>query len=343
MLDYIIENFRKNSQFINDFDELEIYLANQNISFEEKTKFLREVFEYNNKIYSIICEDNKRLEKIISTRQYSKIKKVPEIRPNKVAEQKRVEVLNVDVSFYLHEIRECQDLDKIETVLPDRTQENYVPVFSTVLLKLYEEIIDIKKQLYIERKTIDSETESYFKNEIDQILCKINYIKYLMKHEVVKEEQQKNVNELVFLKTSYGNVCTYSDLKDIPADCYELFYELLESICDGTLKNFKTFTNNSLLKGLSEVKLDSARIIIDRISNNVYAVIYMFVKKNSKSASYHASLQNRNDLYQSSYEEMKSLSDNSEDYLEENRKIKEKIYNILLKENKVKKIGEING
>ena len=117
---------------------------------------------------------------------------------------------------------------------------------------------------------------------------------------------------------------------------------MLESICTGTFKNVKTFTNNEQLKGLSEVRGDKARVIFDRIDSNIYVIIYMFIKKTDKNASYKAALQNRNELYKLNYDDMKALAISSEEYLQENRAIKNKIYHILTKENKVKKIGGID-
>ena len=84
MLEYIIEHFRNDSQFINDFDGLEVYINDLNVSLETRNNLLREVFEYNGKIYSIICEDNKRLEKIISAREtIKKYKNVSDIKIEK--------------------------------------------------------------------------------------------------------------------------------------------------------------------------------------------------------------------------------------------------------------------
>lgn len=344
MLEHIIENFRNDSQFINDFDGIEVYLNGLNISFEEKNKVLREVFEYNCKIYSIICEDNNRLKKIISARQSSNIKKtIPQFKEDKETEVKKVATLKLDVSFYIQSIKNCKDLSELESILPDKKSENYLSIVHTILLKLYEEIFDIKKMLYQERNSDDLETKEFFNNEMEIIKFKINVIKNFIKPETKNIENVKNSNELVFLKTNYGNVCAFSDLKDISLEYYDQFYELLESICDGSFKNFKTFTNNDLLKGLSEVRGDQTRIIFDRINNNTYVIIYMFIKKTDKNASYYAALQNRNELYKLSYNEIKKLLENSDEYLKENRDIKDKVYRILTKENKIKKLGEIHG
>lgn len=344
MLDYIIENFRRDSKFINDFESLNNYLKELNISLEDKNIILREVFEYNNKMHSIICEDNKKLEKIVRTGQELKIKEIPtEVNEIKKTITKPIIPLNIDINFYIQRVRNCDNLSSLEGLLPDKKDEDYYEIVYALIIKLYEEVYEIKKSLHKERHSIDVETSQYFKGEIDKSLIRIEYIKQLMKTENKQVITEKHDNNLIFLKTNYGNVCVFNDLKDIPAEYYEQFYELLESICNGTFKNFKTFTSNGQLKGMSEVKGDGTRVIFDRISNNTYVIIYMFMKRTDKNASYHASLQNRNDLYKQNYNEMRELLENNSGFLEENRNIKEKLYNILTKPNKVKKLGDING
>lgn len=343
MLEYIIEHFRNNSQFINDFDGLEEYLNNLEISMDEKNKLLREVFEYNNRIHFILREENKKLERIIAARQNNKvIKENPIVRENLVVKSTPTS-MKVDVNIYIERLKNCNQLEDIESIMPEKSREDYPHIMYTILLKLYEEVIDLKKLIHQEGKGIDDDTIMYFNNEIQQMMFKIKIIKKLMKKETKKVELKTSQNELIFLKTNYGNVCAFSDMKDIALEYYDQFYELLESICDGSFKNFKTFTNNDALKGLCEVRGDQARIIFDRIGNNVYLIIYMFIKKTDKNAAYKASLQNRNELYKASYNEIKGLLDTNDNYLDENRKIKNKLYHILTKENKVKKIGEING
>lgn len=343
MLEYIIENFRYDSQFINDIYGLNNYLSVTDLDLDEQAKILREVYDYNNKIYSIIEEDNKRLKKIISTRSNKTPKK--EI-PNKVKEKhsnvQTIEKLDIDVSFYMHQIRDCENLDALSQILPDKKADNYTNIINCILVGLAEEIFEFKKMLYLERKSIDDDTKRYFENEIELIKIKFEYIKSALKPETKKiVVPQTKVNKLVFLKTAYGNVCAYSDIKSIDSEYYSQFYDLLESICSGTFKNMKVFTNNVLLNGLSEVRGDATRVIFDRVGPDVYVVIHMFIKRTNRNASYAAALQNRNELYKSNYDEIKSLID-SDEYLKENEAIKAKVYGIL-NGSKVKKIGEING
>ncbi|MBE6151757.1 MAG: hypothetical protein E7165_00370 [Firmicutes bacterium] len=341
MLEYIIEKFRKNSKFINDLDGVENYLNSVDMTFEEKNKILIQIYEYNSKIYSMLRDDNRRLEKIISTRQSSNSKKeLPKISNVKSNCHKAIVPLTIDVKSYIRSIKDCKSLCDIEKILPDKESENYFDVIYTIILKLYEEVMEIKKLLHQDGKDSDLETRNFFENEIELIMIKINYIKQIMKEEVKTVETVKSNNEIVFLKTNYGNVCAFSDLKDIPTEYYDSFYELLESICDGSFKNFKTFTNNVMLKGLSEVRGEQTRIIFDRVSNNVYVIIYMFVKKTDKNASYQASLQNRNDLYTSNRDEIRELANNPE-YLEENINLKAKLYETL--KGKIRKRGSISG
>jgi len=132
MLEYIIEHFRINSQFINDFDGLDEYLSSLDISMEERNLVLREVFEYNNKIYSILFEENKKLERIIALRQSSRV-----IQPNPVVRKiktdpQAVTPMNVDVNVYLERIKECASLEDIASVLPDKNSENFYHIVYTI-------------------------------------------------------------------------------------------------------------------------------------------------------------------------------------------------------------------
>jgi len=265
MFEYIIEKFRVNSQFINDFEGIEKYLEEQHIGFEEKNKILRDIYEYNNKIYTILIEDNKRLEKIISNRQSAKsTKNIPLYQEAKKDESKVITPLQIDIEFYIEKIRRCINLSDIEGMLPDKKENDYKEKVYVIILKLYEDLIDIKKLLHQERNNADEISKQYFRNEMENIQFKIDYIKNLINIKNKKVEVKKVMNKLVFLKTNYGNVCALSDLKDIPNSYYSQFEELLDSICDGTFKNFKTFNSNDKLKGLNEVRGDQVRIIFDR-------------------------------------------------------------------------------
>ena len=335
MLEQIIEKFCNQSKFINDFDGLTQYL--DGLDFEEKNKILSEVFDYNSKMYTLMVEENKKLEQIINRVNITKDRKeIPTIE-NEVYTTGKIESLKLDVSAYITRIKKCEDLSELKNMISNMTSVNTV-----IVLRLVEEMFDIKKMLYQERNSIDEDTKIYFENEIDKLKIKIEYLKQIIgknQKKNVEKENEEIENEIIFLKTNYGNVCALSDIKDIPIDFYDLFYGLLESIRLGTLKKLKTFLEIDAIKGISEVKDDQARVIFDRIGKNTYIVLAMFIKKVDNDAGYRAFLTNRSDLYIQNKETITSLALSNNEFIEENRNIKNKIYSIL---KKVKKKGEIN-
>lgn len=336
MLEEIITRFCHESKFINDFDGLCKYLDSLNLTMSGKSEILEEVFSYNSKMYSLIVEENKKLEKIITRVNTTKERKdIPIFENDEIKREQKLDVINLDVRLELIRIKQCENLGELETILSSNKTNTTV-----IILKLVEEIFDIKKMLYQERHNIDSDTKMFFENEIEKLKIKVEYLK-----QIVNKNQKKNVqvkdeieNHMLFLKTNYGNVCAYSDLKDIPVDYYDTFYGLLESIHTGNFKNLKILAGDGPLKGLSEVKDNQGRVVFDCINKNNYVILAMFVKKVDTDAGYRAYLINRKELYENSKDIILNSQSNLE-YLEENRRIKDKIYSILKKDNKVKKKG----
>lgn len=338
MLEKIISKFCKDSKFIIDLDGLVEYLDDLNLDFEEKNKILSEVFLYNNKMYSLLVEENKKLEKIVARINVTNERKeIPVVEDEYEEIGKTIEPLIFDVSSYVTRIKKCENLEDIKNIVSNKNSIN-----TAIIVKLFEEIFDIKKMLYQDRNNIDDDTKKYFDNEIEKLKIKVEYIKQIIAKSQKKniETKDENENQMLFLKTNYGNVCLYSDLKDIPVDYYDIFYMLLESIRLGTFKNLKVLAGDGPLAGVSEVKYDEARVVFSSINRNNYVILAMFLKKVNTDAGYRAYLINRKDLYESSKDIILESIDNL-DYLEENKQIRDKIYSVLRKD-KVKKRGEIN-
>lgn len=345
MLKDITDRFCNGSKFINNIDKLNTYLDSKKMTDEEKANILLEVYNYNLKVLSKIKEENKKLKQVSSVESLIiESKELPIIEDAPIPEGKKLSIHNVDVSSYMSKINEADSIDDLTAVISSYDIEKNTDTINVIILKLTEDIIDIKKMLYHERKSIDSDTKDYFENAIGKLQSKVDFFRNLNKHinnNLIEKED--SFNELVFLSTNCGNVCIYQDLKDIPSEQYDIFLTLLDSIRTGKFTNLRTFNNNNALKDLREVKYGPARIVFRQIASNCYAIIYMFVKKVNKDAYYHLSIANRHDLFLQNVDNMTMLANTSEDYLEENRMILEDVRQILSEKNKVKKIGDING
>lgn len=336
MLEQVLERFCNNSKFINDLDGLSEYLDKFNLSYDEKNKILTDVFNYNSEMYSIIVDENKKLEQIISRSNITKERKEIPVIEEEIDIEENIVPQSIDVSSDVQRIKKTENLEDIKEMISNR---NVVNTF--IILNLVEEIVDIKKMLYQERNNIDDETMLYFTNEVEKLTIKVEYLKQITNRNQKKNiEIKDNSNKLIFLKTNYGNVCAYSDIKDIPIDYYEIFDDLLESIYLGKFKNLKVLAGDGPLAGVSEVKDDQARIVFDSVSKDTYVILAMFLKKVDTDAGYRAYVKNRKDLFEAN-EKIIVEALNNEEYLEEHEQIRKKICSIFRRE-KVKKMGGKN-
>lgn len=345
MLEYIIKHFCRDSRYINDVDRLLNYLDSKNMDNEEKASILLEVYNYNLKVLSKMKEENKKLKQINAVESLTiESKDLPLIEDEVISMHNKPSTIKIDVSKYISKIKETINMDDLVDILPGDDVDNSKDIINVIVLKLVEDIIDIKKMLYQERNSIDASTKEYFENEVEKLQSKVDYIREITNYkdcDVV--ENTESVNDLVFLSTNRGNVCVYQDLKDIPSELYDSFITLLDSIRTGKFTNLRVFNNNDSLKDLREVKYGKARVIFKQITSNCYVVMHMFIKKVNKDAYYHSSIVNRNELFLQNVDKMTLLANSSEEYLEENRMIMDDIYKILGNKSKVKKVGDING
>ena len=345
MLEYIIKHFCIDSRYINDIDSLIDYLDEKKLTDEEKANILLEVYNYNLKMLSIIKEENKKLKQISAVESLTiESKELPLIKDDITVVHTKPNTNDIDVSNYILKIKQADNIDDLNAILPGNETINSNNIINVIILKLVDDIVDIKKMLHQERNNIDISTKKYFEESLKKLQQKINYIRKLTssnENDVVEDTML--VNDLVFLSTNMGNVCVYQDLKDIPSEQYEAFILLLDSIKTGKFTNLRVFNNNDNLRDLREVKYGQARVIFRQITSNCYVIIQMFIKKVAKDAYYHSSLTNRNDLFLQNVDKMTILANTSDDYLEENRMIMEDLYKVLGSKNKIKKVGDING
>ena len=178
-----------------------------------------------------------------------------------------------------------------------------------------------EREVYEELKEVDHDA-------LEEIR-KIDYmIDIIRNHHSVEDEKSslcsKEKNNIIFLKTSSGNVYAESDLASIDSEYYPAFKELLESIEDGTFKNVQRFSqSHQLLKGISEIKEHGIRIVFDKINKDSYIVLDIFIKRSTRDMGYVHQLTNRVAYYKKMEDDIKSTL--SEDIIENDRTILENI------------------
>lgn len=340
MLEYILEHFSKDSRFINDINGLEKYLETKKLNSEEKCKIIREVFDYNSKMYLLMMEENKKLEKIISRVLMVKEGKelvIPSLE--EVKKEDSIITLDVNAKEYITRIKSCDNLDEMKELLPTKGVLNYNHIINVIILSLFEDIIDYKKMLQEDKNSMTKEEIDVFKNEINKLSLKVEYLKKLnLVVPKTSKTKDEDVNKFIFLKTNGGNYSIFSDIKEIASEHYYLFSTLLAEMRKGKFRNIKYFNNNNALQDTIEVKYNQARITFTSLGSNKYVILDMFIKKVQTDAAYKASLKNKIDLYKDNYNLINDLKDN-ESFLEENDKIYNQVLKILTKEPKIKKLG----
>ncbi len=269
----------------------------------------------------------------------SKIEKTVVTRRSTISKEiKEDDSYEDEVGFYLCSYRSIrEDFKEVElkSVLPNKRHPNYKDILLRLSLESIKEIKEAKELL---------RTEGISEEEID--LCnkiietenkKINYIKSRL-IVVEKEEVEEEKNNIVLVPTLYGNIRIIDDLERIPSEYYSGFKGLIDSIIDGTFKNVKIFTNNSELVGITEVKDFKIRVIFMRLNANTYALVTAFVKKFDTDKLNLESLVGKIKEYRGMESKLKENLNNPE-FLEENEKNVQQLWNILSPEN-INKKGE---
>ncbi len=233
-----------------------------------------------------------------------------------------------EVSFYLYAYKNLSDdfeLEELHAILPRRNNKNYINLLLRLQLESVKEIKEINEII------LDSELSKEELIEYNRLIetekRKINYIKELITKKDEVEDNTVN-NEIILVPTISGNIRLIDEIEHMPSEYYSSFLELINTIIDGSFKNVKTFTNDNILIGYSEVKGFKTRIAFRRIGTNTYALITAFIKKSDNDKLYRESLKSKIIDYSQMEERIKKCLNNPE-FLEENKKQVQLLLDIL--------------
>ena len=296
------------------------------LSDEEYRELISQIEKHNAEIYRRKTMELKSFkERSQNLTEEKKITKNVEIQEEYVAKPEKEE--KTDITFYWNLLQSCKNESDYIHALPKPTNPQYNLLMNLILAECLKEMKEIEEFLQEEELTEEEKLE--FINELKE---KRNRFSKVLQYRDHKEELEveEEENKLIYLDSFYGNTYALNDIKKIDVKFYETFLELIESIQNGTFKNIKAFQNNQKLNGLLEVKGFHERIVFKRMSETIYAIIYIFVKKDKYDGGYAISLKNRAEIFWSQFESLKKLANNPE-YLEEQYKTTEEIKRILKK------------
>lgn len=203
-----------------------------------------------------------------------------------ITEEENVTTENLDennslveeINYYYLRVRDLtltgndESLKNLMKELPSKRKSNYKDIMLGISTFLIKDINEIKNFIESEKDIISKEELEEFQKDIVDIQNKINTIIYISStnelENKINSETEESLNNIVFLETETGNIYALNDLDNnsVPTEYYEGFYELINSIEDGTFKNVKYLTSgNNKTAGISEVKGFKKRVIFDRL------------------------------------------------------------------------------
>ena len=285
-------------------------------------KMMREEIE---KLKAIASEEDKRREE--------KIIKGARIKPQE--EPPKKEASNIgqefedEVNYYfssLNKLTRSNLTEEFESVLPSRKNYRYKDILYRLKAGIIRNIKEIKD--CISEEGLTEETAKEFKDDLELEREKIRLLNEVInaKEEEKLSEDNEKSNTLIFSLTTGGNIRVLEEIEGITPEYYDQFYVLLQSIKDGTFKNIRKFNNNKDITGLSEVRLNQARIIFDHLDKNSYAIITAFVKKTNNDRYYQTAIRQKAcDYYAQKEMIIKNLS--NPEFLEQHAFYEQELFN----------------
>jgi len=312
-----------------------------NLSEEEMIK----VMNKNHKTSVLQKEEIKKLEEINKQEQTKTI--IPIL--SKTLEQQDENILEDndndfedEVNYYLTEINNIKEAEinkKLKKNLPTKKNYNYIKILLRLKAEMLKNIKEIKELYEEEKENTTAKEMEEIKEYIMSYKKKINIIDdALNEKEEIIEDIETVKNNIFYMPTLSGNIRVLEEIDKIPIEYHERFLGLLNSIKEGIFKNVKRFTTiNNSTYGLCEVKDFKTRVIFDRIGENDYVVITMFIKKCDNDKGYIEPLKKKISEYRINSNNIKEKI-NDEEFILMQKNIDEEIVNKLSESNqKVKK------
>lgn len=235
------------------------------------------------------------IDKLRRVAEAAKKTKKPVIEESQEEPEEKQDLIDADfedeVEYYLSQLRELtiENIDdEITSALPSRKHYQYTRILNRLKLESIRNLKEIKDLLQEEGVSLDDLPE--FQAEYNLELKKIALItKALEPKQAETEQVEAKENNLIFVPTPGGDIRVLDEIDDIPAEYYDRFNGLFQSIKDGTFKNVRRFSSHNDLVGLCEVKDFKVRVIFVRLNHDSYAVISAFIKKSDNDKAYRAS------------------------------------------------------
>lgn len=202
----------------------------------------------------------------------------------------------------------------------------YQLLIDKVRLKLYREIIEYQRMYF---DTGSEDERQSIKAIILEYKMKIDALgECLDTKEMIEASCSKN--KLFFLAQDSGRVIVKEILEkeDVPKAYFSQIANLLMSIINGDFRHVKRLAPRPFY----EIKFGDLRILFDKLSDDTFIIIDIFLKKTTMSTSYRDNMDSKEKQYMKYRDYFKSAVDDSE-LVEEQAEIMKSIMTILGCEN----------
>ncbi len=247
---------------------------------------------------------------------------------------------------YYKTIIMLQDLEDIDSILPQPQYQSFFPLMNGIITKLNEE----KKEL----ESLNS-TDPEVVAEIELITKKITHCTSRVQqvndelHSESLEEQAKHPRRhLIFATTTYNNTYLQKDLGDIPAEYYDKILSIIDDLENGEITNntqkFRQLSNNKKLENLFEAKAFKIRLVYRVLESNVLFIMSVRMKKDDNSLIDTRDLAARKNATAQEYDLLKKKFKDptlKELIIEENEQKKQEIKNFLEQRKRSDKNGQL--
>ena len=313
----IINLYKDAYGYVSDIETVRNFLKNeQSISIHDRNEILFEILKWN----LVVDKENKEKLKEVESKEFSSdTTSIPQT--NSIL-NKHVDSSIIDVSSYIHSIKECDDDDFLTELLPSIYDTNYDSIIGSILLYFFREISIANELLSYEE---NDEDQKYLKQVIKRNKEIINIIKkYNLEEEkeVVLDNTNDVKNRLIFLSKSNLSLYIDDDIDNIAIEDDVL--PIIDDILSGNNTREKRFVNDDELKGISAIRRRDSRIIFARLDSETILILGILVKRFQNPQTYRDMLKARTKCYKLQKEELKDkIHDQS--FIDENKSIQDRI------------------
>lgn len=214
--------------------------------------------------------------------------------------------------------------------------------FKDIIFRLKAEIVREEKEI---NELINEDKDSFSEEELEELrklLVEQERRKKILDdiekdEKIVDDADDVAVNKVVLIPSRSGKIRIFDELSNVPIEYRTRFLELINSIINGSFKNFKRFVSNDNLLGFCEVRGFQTRVIFRRIIKDTYALVSAFIKKSDNSYGYRDYLTARIIEYSAVEKQIKENLDN-EDFMTQNNLYVEELLNLLGSKEKGKRL-----